>query len=393
MIALQQQHLLESYPAFNEEVAILTWLERLTRKSLKELEAYRPGKPIGEVQRELGLSDVVRLSSNENPWPLPEAVREAILKAALDVSRYPDPAAYHLRRAIARKWGVSPQEVMVGAGTEGVLYSLFQAIIDEGDEVVFPVPTYPLYRLSATAAGATCIEVPLGEDLMPNIEGLVNKCSSKTKAVVLCNPNNPTGLFVSKNDLIKLSSYLESKQILLIIDEAYAEYVSDPLYLNGVDLFRQLGSVAILRTFSKIYGLAGLRVGYAIAPKPLVDSYAKVRRVFGVTQAGLAAAVAALDQENYVIEIRNKTIAERENMIKSLKDMGVRVHQTFTNFILINIDNADDICDALLKEGVIVRPGSDFGFKNYIRVTIGLREENDRFIATLRKVLRRLGIR
>ncbi|QTX33590.1 histidinol-phosphate transaminase [Aminithiophilus ramosus] len=371
----------------------MAWLDRLTRKSLVDLEAYRPGKPIGEVQRELGLDNVVRLSSNENPWPLPEPVREAVLNAALDVSRYPDPAAYHLKRAIARKWGVSPSEVMVGTGTEGVLYSLFQAIIDEGDEVVFPVPTYSLYRLSATAAGAVCIEVPLGEDLMPNIQGLADSCTTKTKAVVLCNPNNPTGLFVARDDLIKLSNQLESKQTLLIIDEAYAEYVSDPFYLNGVDLFRQLGTVVILRTFSKIYGLAGLRIGYAIAPKPIVDSYAKVRRVFSVTQAGLAAAVVALDQQDYILNIREKTISEREKTTKALKEMGVKVSQTHTNFMLIKIEKSDLICDALLKEGIIVRPGSDFGMSNHIRVTVGLKEENERFVATLRKVLRRLGVR
>lgn len=369
----------------------MAWLDRLTRKSLMELEAYRPGKPIGEVQRELGLTDVVRLSSNENPWPLPEPVREAILNAYLDVSRYPDPAAYHLKKAIARKWGVSPSEIMVGAGTEGVLYSFFQAIIDEGDEIVFPVPTYPLYRLSATAAGATCIEVPLGEDLMPNIQGLVELCGKKTKAVVLCNPNNPTGLFIPRDELIKLSNQLASTETLLIIDEAYAEYVSDPFYLNGVDLFRQLGTVVILRTFSKIYGLAGLRIGYAIAPKPLVDSYAKVRRVFGITQAGIAAAAAALSQEDYISKIRDETINEREKTIKSLRELGVKVIQTCTNFILIRIDNSDSICDALLKEGVIVRPGSDFNMENSIRVTIGLKEENERFVSTLRKVLRRLG--
>lgn len=371
----------------------MAWLDRLTRKALVDLEAYRPGKPVSEVQRELGLSDVVRLSSNENPWPLPVPVREAIQNAALDVSRYPDPAAYHLRRAIARKWGVSPQEVMVGAGTEGVLYSLFQAIIDEGDEVVYPVPTYPLYRLSATAAGACCVEVPLGEDLMPNIEELVSKCGVRTKAVVLCNPNNPTGLFLPRDELLKLAGLLESKQILLIIDEAYAEYVMDPLYLNGLGLFRQLGTVAILRTFSKIYGLAGLRIGYAIAPKPLVDSYTKVRRVFSVTQAGLDGAVAALNQEAYISEISDKTAIEKEKVVQLLKDIGIKVHMTHTNFLLLKVDSSDAICDMLLKDGVIVRPGSDFGFNNHIRVTIGLPEENIKFVQALRKALRRLGIR
>lgn len=365
----------------------------MTRKALKGLDPYRPGKPIGEVQRELGLREVVRLCSNENPWPLPEAVISAIQKASQEVNRYPDPGAYVLKRALARRWGVSPSEIMVGAGTEGILYSLFQAILDEGDEVVYPVPTYQLYRLAATAAGADCVEVPLGKDLNMNVDLILSACTERTKAVVLCNPNNPTGTIVPRADLLKLAAQLEGRQILLIIDEAYADYVVDPLYLNGVDLFRQLGTVAILRTFSKVYGMAGLRVGYAIASKPVVEAFAKVRRVFDVTHIGQAAATAALGQDNYITEVREKTLAEKIRMNQALSDMGIRSYPTQTNFLLLQVPRAEEIYRELLKNGVIVRPGSDLGLAEHLRVTVGLPEENERFISTLRKVLTRLGLR
>ena len=367
----------------------MSWLERLGRKALMGIEPYRPGKPISDVQRELGLKQVIRLSSNENPWPLPERLSQVISTAAQDVRRYPDPGAYNLRRALAKKWGVSPSEVVVGAGTEGVLFSLFQATLDEGDEVVYCTPTYPLYRLAACAAGARCVEVPLGDALAPGADQLLSVCTPKTKVVVLCNPNNPTGALISRNELLALAGALEGRETLLVVDEAYAEYVVDPRYVSGVELFRQLGNVAILRTFSKIYGLASLRVGYAIVPKLVGESYAKVRRVFDVNRVGQEAAVAALEEEIFVEETRTKTIAERERMATELTTLGVKVIPTHTNFLLVFLADADRVADDLLHDGIIVRPGSDLGMAGALRVSMGLPEENDRFVASLRKQLKR----
>ena len=367
----------------------MPWLERLGRKALLEIEPYRPGKPISDVQRELGLKQVIRLSSNENPWPLPERVVKVIQAAVQDVGRYPDPGAYNLRRALAKRWGVAPTEVVVGAGTEGVLFSLFQAILDEGDEVVYCTPTYPLYRLAASAAGARCVEVPLGDALAPGADQLLGACTSRTKAVVLCNPNNPTGALVSRNELLALAGALEGRETLLVVDEAYAEYVTDPRYVSGVELFRQLGNVAILRTFSKIYGLASLRVGYAVVPKLVGESYAKVRRVFDVNRIGQEAAVAALEEQSFVEETRNRTIAERERVATELTTLGVNVVSTHTNFLLLLLPNADSMAENLLQDGIIVRPGRDLGMAGALRVSMGLPDENDRFVAALRKQLKR----
>jgi histidinol-phosphate aminotransferase len=371
----------------------VAWLERLVRKALTDVEPYRPGKPISDVQRELGLREIVRLCSNENPWPIPEAVSAAIQSAAKEVNRYPDPGAYYLKRALARKWGVSPSEIIVGAGTEGVVYALFQAIIDEGDHVVHCTPTYPLHILAAKAAGATCVAVPLTDTFTPTADMITAACSERTKVVIICNPNNPTGTIMSRSELLSLAAHLEGMQTLLVVDEAYAEYVIDPRYVSGVELFRQLGNIVILRTFSKIYGLAALRIGYGIAPKPVVESFSKVKRFFEVNKIAQHAAVAALEQTAYIEEIRDRTLMEREKMVSVLSDLGVKVYPTHTNFLLLRVEDADLVAEDLLREGIIVRPGSDMGMKGFLRVSIGLPEENERFAASLRKVMKRAGRR
>jgi len=370
----------------------MSWKSHIVRKSLAGVEPYRPGKPISEVQRELGLQSAIRLCSNENPWPLPEKVLEAVRASSDEICRYPDPASYRLKRAIAMKWGRSPSEVIVGAGTEGILYSLFQSIIDEGDEVAYAVPTYPLYGLAAAAAGAKRVEVRAeGNGEKIGIDRLIDACGPRTKALVICNPNNPTGTILNRTDLTALASSLNGRETLLILDEAYAEYVEDPKFASGIDLFDQLGNVVMMRTFSKIYGLAALRVGYAIAPKPVVETYLKVRKVFEVNSIAQNAALAALSETAYIQEVREKTLAERERMHNALRDMGIHVQPTQTNFLILDFQNAKTVYENLLMEGLIVRLGDDLGFPGHLRVTVGLPEENDRFLQSLGKVLKRIA--
>ena len=370
----------------------MSWKDHIVRKSLTDIEPYKPGKPISEVQRELGLQSAIRLCSNENPWPLPEKVVEAVRLASSETCRYPDPAAYRLKRAIAMRWGRSPAEVIVGGGTEGILYSLFQSIIDEGDEVAYATPTYPLYRLAAAAAGARRVEVPTdGTEGETGLERLIEACGPRTKALVICNPNNPTGSIMTRTDLTTLANSLNGRETLLILDEAYADYVEDPKYASGIDLFDQLGNIVMLRTFSKIYGLAALRVGYAIAPKPVVETYLKVRKVFEVNSIAQNAALAALSETNFIQEVRERTLAERERLNFALRDMGIRVHPTQTNFVVLHIQEARTVYENLLSEGIIVRLGDDLGYPGHLRVTVGLPEENDLFLQSLGKVLKRLA--
>lgn len=370
----------------------MSWKDHIVRKSLTGIEPYKPGKPISEVQRELGLQSAIRLCSNENPWPLPDRVVEAVRLASAETCRYPDPASYRLKRAIAMKWGRSPSEVIVGGGTEGILYSLFQSIIDEGDEVAYAIPTYPVYRLAAAASGAQRIEVPNdGSEGEAGIDRLIEACGPRTKALVICNPNNPTGSIMTRTDLTTLANSLNGRETLLILDEAYADYVEDPKYASGIDLFDQLGNIVMLRTFSKIYGLAALRVGYAIAPKPVVETYLKVRKVFEVNSIAQNAALAALSENAYIQEVREKTLAERERLSFALRDMGVRVQPTQTNFLVLDMQEARTIYENLLLEGIIVRLGDDLGYPGHLRVTVGLPEENDLFLQSLGKVLKRLA--
>jgi len=290
------------------------------------------------------------------------------------------------------KWGRSPSEVIVGGGTEGILYSLFQSIIDEGDEVAYATPTYPLYRLAAVASGARTVEVPMnGSQGEAGFDRLIEACGPRTKALVICNPNNPTGSIITRTDLTNLANSLNGRETLLILDEAYADYVEDPRYASGIDLFDQLGNIVMLRTFSKIYGLASLRVGYAIAPKPVVETFLKVRKVFEVNSVAQNAALAALAETTYIQDVREKTLVERERLNNALRDMGIRVQPTETNFVILQVPQAATIYENLLSEGVIVRLGDDLGYPGHLRVTVGLPEENDIFLQSLGKVLKRLG--
>jgi len=366
------------------------WLKEIVRKGLNEVEKYRYGKPVAEVQRELGLERVIRLSSNENPWPLPESVYEALESSLKDVQRYPDPGASRLRRFIAGQWGVSPAEVILGSGTEGLLHNLLHTIIDPGDQIVFPVPTYPLYRLAGIAAAAECVPVETGPDGGWNVDELVAACTERTKAVIICNPNNPTGKMLPRNELIQLASALEGMGILLVVDEAYADYIDDPAYLSGIRLFHQIGRVVITRTFSKIYGLAALRVGYAISPKSIAEAYDKIHPVFEVSRIAQRAALAALGEAEYIRTIRLRTIEERDRLLKELLEIGVHVENTCANFVLVRHSAAERIYELLLREGVIVRRGSDLGLPGFLRVTVGTHEENDTFLEAMEKVLNKV---
>lgn len=369
----------------------MAWLKNIIRDDLSGVEKYRYGKPVSELQRELGLERVVRLCSNENPWPLPESVMKAIRASLEKVNFYPDPQSYRLRRLLAEKWGVSTGEVIIGAGTEGILHSLFHATIEPGNEVVCPIPAYPLYRVAAIAAAAAFVEVPLEEGTVLETGRILDHCTEKTKAVIISNPCNPTGQMLARDRLLTLAHELDSRQILLVVDEAYAEYVDDPNYLAGIELFRDIGRIVITRTFSKIYGLAALRVGYAIAPKTIVDAYDKLHPVFEVSRVGQYAAHAALQETSFIRDVRLKTIAERNRVARRLAEMGVSVENTRTNFLLIRHRKCNEVFQKLLEEGVIVRKGSDLGLDGFLRVTIGLPEDNDSFLLSLKKVLTQVG--
>jgi histidinol-phosphate aminotransferase len=354
------------------------------RPAVAGLVPYEPGKPVEEVQRELGLERVVKLASNEGPYgPFPAAL-DAIARATIELNRYPDGGAYRLRHALAERHGVRFEEVTVCAGADAVIGYLCLAVLDRGDEVVTGWPSFPSYVLDPLKVGATPIRVPLREHRF-DLEALLAAVTPKTKLVFLAVPNNPTG---TTNTRAELDAYFDSvpPHVLTVLDQAYFEYIDDPEYPDGIEEYAKSGHrVLVLRTFSKIFGLAGLRVGYGVGPAEVVSAIGKVRRAFDVASAGQEAALASLGDEE---EVARRRIANRESMAlltETLSEVGLDAAvPAVANFVFVDVgDDAAGLNEALLREGVIVRPMGSFGAPGALRITVGTPDE----IAFLRRAL------
>jgi histidinol-phosphate aminotransferase len=354
------------------------------RRTIRELVPYEPGKPVEEVQRELGLERVVKLASNEGPYgPFPAALH-ALERNARELNRYPDGGSYALRARLAELHGVRFEEVAPGAGADGVIDCLSQAVLDEGDEVVCGWPSFPSYVIDAIKLGATPVRVPLREHRF-DLDALLDAVTPRTKLVCICHPNNPTG---TVNTRAELDGYFARvpPHVLTVVDQAYREYIGDADYADAIDEYFKGGHrVLVLRTFSKIYGLAGLRVGYGVGGAELVTELGKVRRAFDITSAGQAAALASVDDVNELARRRTEVARERDLVVRTLENAGFAVAQpAVANFVYADTgEDARPLFDALLREGVIVRPLHGFGAPNAIRVTIGTAEENAFFADAL----------
>jgi histidinol-phosphate aminotransferase len=357
------------------------------RRSLAELVPYEPGKPIEEVQRELGLDRVVKLASNEGTFgPFPAAL-EAMARAAQDLNRYPDGGAFALRSALAELHDVRLEEVAIGAGADAIIDYLSQSILDEGDEVVFGWPSFPSYFIDAVKVGARAVRVPL-RDHRYDLDALLDAVTERTKIVYLCNPNNPTG---TMNARAELDAYWDrvAGHVLTVLDQAYFEYIDDPEHPDGIaESFKAGRRVAVLRTFSKIYGLAGLRIGYAVAPADVVVELGKVRRAFDMTTPAQVAALASLGDPEELARRRQACAAERARVVGLLEGAGFEVAgPAVANFVFAETGgDARALFDALLRQGVIVRPLTGFGSDTAIRVTVGTAEENTALAEALDRV-------
>jgi histidinol-phosphate aminotransferase len=359
----------------------------LFRSSIADLIPYEPGKPIEEVQRELGLERVVKLASNEGPFPPFPAAVEALERVTRDLNRYPDGGAYALRSALAEHHGVALEEMIIGAGADGVIDLLSQATLDAGDEIVCGWPSFPSYVLDALKLGAVPRKVPLREHVY-DLEAMLAEVGPRTKLVYVCHPNNPTGTANRRDELLAFVERLP-EHVLAVVDQAYFEYVDDPDYADGVDeLFKKGKRVAVLRTFSKIYGLAGLRVGYGIAPKDVVTATSKVRRAFDVAATAQAAALASLGDEAELARRRALNKAGRAELEETLRAHGLEpAGPAIGNFLFVDVGDGAGLFDRLLRQGVIVRPLAGFGAPEAIRVTVGTPEENAFFAEALSAVL------
>ncbi|MGB2953558.1 MAG: histidinol-phosphate transaminase [Gaiellaceae bacterium] len=360
--------------------------------AVRDLVPYEPGKPVEEVQRELGLERVVKLASNEGPFgPLPEAL-EAIARIGPELNRYPDGGAYRLRTALAERYDVLFEEVAVGAGSDGLVDCLSQALLDPGDEIVCGWPSFPSYVIDARKLAATPRTIPLHEHRY-DLEAMLAAITPRTKLVYVCHPNNPTG---TMNTRAELDAYFDAvpEHVLTVLDQAYLEYIDDPYYPDAIEEYLKRGRrVVVLRTFSKIYGLAGLRIGYAVAPEPVVTAINKVKRAFDVTAPAQEAALASLDAADELERRRRVNAEGRPAIDQALREHGFEpAGPAVANFIFTEVgEDSRSLFERLLGEGVIVRPTHGFGAPHAIRVTVGTAEENALFAAALGRVTGRLA--
>lgn len=362
------------------------------RSCLKLINPYVPGKPVEEVERELGLKDVIKIASNENALgPSPLAV-EAMKKQAEKMQYYPDGNCYYLKDALANKLGVKPDQLIFGNGSDEILSFLTLAYVNPEDETLLVSPSFSEYIFATRLMGANPRIIPLNEgDFAYDLEALLDAVNEKTRIIFLCSPNNPTGTLLRQNDFDHFVERLPDR-VLLVLDQAYCEYVTAADHPSGLDYIGKGYPMIALRTFSKIYGLAGLRIGYGIAPPEIINEVNRVREPFNVNAMAQAAALAALDDSGHLERSLNLVNESRRQITAGLAEMGLKPVPDQANFFFVDIKvDSKQAFQALLRRGVIVRTGDIFGFPTYIRVTYGLPEQNDRFLVALREVLAELS--
>ncbi len=358
------------------------------RSCLKQIKPYVPGKPIGEVERELGLKDVIKLASNENALgPSPLAV-EAMNESSREMHIYPDGNCFYIKQALASALDVQTDEIIIGNGSDEILMFITLAYINPGDEAIMVSPSFSEYDFSMNLMGGIPKHVPLvGDDFQYDINAVIQAISDKTKLIYICSPNNPTGTIVNKKDFDRLVTNLPDK-VLLVLDQAYHEYVEEPEHPCGVEYVKKGYPVIALRTFSKIYGLAGLRIGYGVATTGIIEDLNRVREPFNVNAMAQAAALSALEDKNHLVRSRELVNEGRKQITAGLAELGLKPIRDHANFFFVDIKvDSKQAFQALLKKGVIVRTGDIFGFPTYIRVTYGTREQNERFLKALKEVL------
>ena len=358
-------------------MALAEVAESFFRPALGGLVPYEPGKPVEEVQRELGLERVVKLASNEGPYgPFPEAL-EALERTARELNRYPDGGAYRLRAALAERHGLRFEEVGTGAGADGLIDCLSQVFLDPGDEVVCCWPSFVSYVIGARKLGAVPRLVPL-RDHRYDLEAMLEAVGPRTKLAYVCHPNNPTG---TMNTRAELDAWFERvpEHVVTVLDQAYFEYIDHPEYPDGIEEYLKTGHrVAVLRTFSKIYGLAGLRVGYAAAPASVISAIGKVRRAFDVSTPAQEAALASFGGRAEIERRRRLNAEGLPELERILRKHGLEpTGPAVANFLYAEVGaDSRPFFESLLREGAIVRPLHGFGAPGAIRVTVGLPEDH-----------------
>ncbi|MDY6852623.1 MAG: histidinol-phosphate transaminase [Thermodesulfobacteriota bacterium] len=362
--------------------------EDLVSKDVASLVPYPPGKPLEELERELGISGAVKLASNENPLgPSPKA-RSALTAALPNLHRYPDGRGYYLKQALAEHLGVEMAQIVLGNGSNEIIELCVRTFLGPGHGAVFSDPTFLVYAKVVQGAGGGVTRVPL-KNFRHDLSGLARAVTGQTRLVFLDNPNNPTGALVPPEELKSFMADLP-RLTILVLDEAYRDFVREGGLVEPAMLIEGDRPVIMLRTFSKAYGLAGLRVGYGLAQAELVGYLDRVRQPFNVNTLAQAGALAALDDEEFYQKTREVTWSGMDWLRSELDLIGLKWRPSQTNFFLIDLDRpADEVAKAMLHEGVIIRSMKSYGLEKTIRINVGLPGENERFIQALKKTLGR----
>ena len=351
-----------------------------------KLHPYVPGKPIEELQREYGINDIVKLASNENPLGPSPSVLKAVREASQELTRYPDGNGFSLKAALAEKYQLDVNQITLGNGSNDVLEMIARAFVSSADEVMFSQYAFAVYPLVTQAIGAQAV-VAQAKDYGHDLELMLSLISNKTKLVFIANPNNPTGTYIPAE---KLESFVSQvpQQTLVVVDEAYVEYGEQTE--NTVEWLAKYPNVIITRTFSKAYGLAGLRVGYALSHSEIADLLNRIRQPFNVNSLSLAAATVAVNDDEYLIQTKQINDEGMAQLLSGFEAMELTSIPSKGNFITVDVEiSGDDVFEALLRKGVIVRPVTNYGLPQHIRVSIGLADENQRFLSALSDVLGR----
>jgi len=358
---------------------------------IKAIRAYIPGKPIDDLVRELGLdpSTVVKLASNENPLGMSTAAKQAIEQSLAGLERYPDPGGYRLKQAIADRFDVPMDWITLGNGSNDILELIGMALLEPGYSTVYSEYAFVVYRLATQARGAQHIVVP-AKDHGHDLDAMLAAIEPNTRLVFIANPNNPTGTFLSNEAITSFLIAVEKAhghRVTVVLDEAYNEYIPVAERVNSLALVKQFPNLLISRSFSKAYGLAGLRVGFGIAQPVLTELMARVRQPFNVNSLAQAAAAAALYDDAFLAKSAEVNSAGKQQLQSAFDALGLTYIPSSANFVLVKINDADHVNQALLRRGVIVRPVGPDGLPGWLRVSIGLESENNRFIEALTAIL------
>ena len=358
----------------------------IANQGVKSLSPYQAGKPIEELERELGISNIIKLASNENPFGFPESAKRAINAQLNQLTRYPDANGFELKQTIAQKFGVQPNQITLGNGSNDLLELFAHTFASEHDEVIYSQYSFIVYPLVTKAINAVAKEIPAknwGHDL----NGFLAALSDKTKLIYIANPNNPTGNFLTEQEIDAFLAQIP-ETVIVVLDEAYTEFTQKEERIDSFSLLKKYPNLIVSRSLSKAYGLAGLRIGYAVSNPEIADLLNRVRQPFNCNALALTAAVAVMNDDHFVEKVAVNNRSEMIGYETFCQKHNLEYIPSKGNFITINFKQpAAPIYDALLHEGVIVRPIAGYGMPNHLRISIGLPEENDRFFTALSKVL------